>query len=230
MSRAARLIDLVQILRRHRRPVTGAVLAADLGVSLRTLYRDIATLQGQGAPIDGEAGVGYVLRPGFLLPPLMFGDDEIEALALGARWVAEHGDPRLARAARDAVARIEAVLPADLRDRLDDAGLWIGPGRARPPEPIDADLLRRAIREEKKLDLAYADAEGRVSRRVVWPIALAFFERVRILVAWCELRDGFRHFRLDRMSEARLVEVRYPRRRRALVRDWRVAQGVGPAA
>ncbi len=210
--------------------MTGAVLAADLGVSLRTLYRDIATLQGQGAPIDGEAGVGYVLRPGFLLPPLMFGDDEIEALALGARWVAEHGDPRLARAARDAVARIEAVLPADLRDRLDDAGLWIGPGRARPPEPIDADLLRRAIREEKKLDLAYADAEGRVSRRVVWPIALAFFERVRILVAWCELRDGFRHFRLDRMSEARLVEVRYPRRRRALVRDWRVAQGVGPAA
>ena len=92
------------------------------------------------------------------------------------------------------------------------------------------DVLRRAIREEKKLDLAYADAEGRVSRRVVWPIALAFFERVRILVAWCELRDGFRHFRLDRMSEARLVEVRYPRRRRALVRDWRVAQGVGPAA
>ena len=230
MSRAARLIDLVQILRRHRRPVAGAVLAEELGVSLRTLYRDVATLQAQGAPIEGEAGVGYVLRPGFLLPPLMFGDDEIEALALGARWVGEHGGPRLARAARDALARIEAVLPADLRDRLDDAGLWIGPGKARPPEPIDADLLRRAIREEKKLDLAYADAGGATSRRIVWPIALAFFEQVRILVAWCELRQGFRHFRVDRMSDARLLDVCYPRRRRTLVKDWRVAQGMPPAA
>jgi predicted DNA-binding transcriptional regulator YafY len=230
MSRAARLIDLVQVLRRHRRPVTGAVIAAELGVSLRTLYRDVATLQAQGAPIDGEAGVGYVLRPGFLLPPLMFGDEEIEALALGARWVAENGDARLARAARDAVARIEAVLPADLRDRFDDAGLWIGPGKARPPEPVDADLLRRAIREEKKLDLDYADACGATSRRTVWPIALAFFEQVRILVAWCELRQGFRHFRVDRMSDARLLDTRYPRRRRTLVKDWRVAQGMPPAA
>ncbi len=224
MSRAARLIDLVQILRRHRRPVAGAVLAEELGVSLRTLYRDVATLQGQGAPIEGEAGVGYVLKPGFLLPPLMFGDEEIEALALGARWVTENGDARLARAARDAVARIEAVLPADLRDRLDDAGLWIGPGKARPSEPVDADLLRRAIREEKKLDLAYADGSGRSSRRTVWPIALAFFEHVRILVAWCELRDGFRHFRVDRMSAARLLDIRYPRRRRTLVKDWRAVE------
>ena len=229
MSRAARLIDLVQILRRHRRPVAGAVLAEELGVSPRTLYRDVVTLQGQGAPIEGEAGVGYVLKPGFLLPPLMFGDEEIEALALGARWVAENGDARLARAARDAVARIEAVLPADLRERLDDAGLWIGPGKARPPEPVDADLLRRAIREEKKLDLAYADATGAPSRRTVWPIALAFFERVRILVAWCELRDGFRHFRVDRMSDAHLLDIRYPRRRRTLVKDWRLAQGVPPS-
>lgn len=206
MSRAARLIDLVQILRRHRRPVAGAVLAADLGVSLRTLYRDIATLQARGAPIDGEAGVGYVLKPGFLLPPLMFGDEEIEALALGARFVAEQGDPRLARAARDALARIEAVLPADLRERLDEAGLWIGPSGARAPEPVDA--------------------EGRATRRTVWPIALAFFERVRILVAWCELRGGFRHFRVDRMTDAVLLAGRYPRRRRTLVRDWRIAQGV----
>ncbi|MDK9698286.1 MAG: YafY family transcriptional regulator [Siculibacillus sp.] len=226
MSRAARLIDLVQILRRHRRPVVAAMLAEELGVSPRTLYRDVATLRAQGAPIDGEAGVGYVLKPGFLLPPLMFGDEEIEALALGARFVAEHGDPRLARAARDAVARIEAVLPADLRERLDDAGLWIGPSKERPPEPVDTGLLRRAIREEKKLDLAYADAGGRTTDRTVWPIALAFFERVRILVAWCELRQGFRHFRLDRIGDAQLADVRYPRRRRALVANWRAAQGI----
>jgi predicted DNA-binding transcriptional regulator YafY len=224
MTRAGRLIDLVQVLRRHRRQVAGSVVAEELGVSLRTLYRDIATLRAQGAPIEGEAGVGYVLRPGFLLPPLMFDDEEIEALALGARWVGEHGDPRLARAARSAVARIEAVLPADLRDRLDDAGLWIGRGKTRPPEPVDADLLRRAVREERKLELAYADAGGAPSRRIVWPIALAFFERVRILVAWCELRDGFRHFRLDRMNDARLLDARYPRRRRTLVKHWRAAE------
>jgi len=224
MTRAGRLIDLVQVLRRHRRPVAGALVADELGVSLRTLYRDIATLRAQGAPIEGEAGVGYVLRPGFLLPPLMFDDEEIEALALGARFVAQHGDLRLARAARSAVARIEAVLPADLRDRLDDAGLWIGPSKERPADPVDADLLRRAIREEKKLDLAYADASGSASRRIVWPVALAFFERVRILVAWCELRQGFRHFRVDRMADARLLDARYPRRRRALVKDWRAAE------
>lgn len=230
MSRAARLIDLVQILRRHRRPVAGAVLAEELGVSLRTVYRDVATLQGQGAPIEGEAGIGYVLRPGFLLPPLMFGDEEIEALALGARFVGEHGDARLARAARDALARIEAVLPADLRDRLDEAGLWIGPSPTRTPDPVDAAIVRRAIREERKLGLAYADAGGRTSRRTVWPIALAFFERVRVVVAWCELRDGFRHFRLDRMSEASLLDERFPRRRRTLVRDWKAAEGIAAAA
>lgn len=232
MARAARLIDLVQILRRYRRPVTGATLAAELGVSLRTLYRDVATLQAQGAPIDGEAGVGYVLKPGFLLPPLMFGEEEIEALALGARFVVANGDPRLAGAARDALARIEAVLPEGSRDRLAEAGLWIGPS-ARPeprgaPEPVAADLLRRAIREEKRLEIAYADAAGRASQRTVWPIALAFFDRVRILVAWCELREGFRHFRLDRIAEANLLDQRYPRRRRTLVADWRRAEGLDP--
>lgn len=227
MSRAARLIDLVQILRRHRRPVAGAALAAELGVSLRTLYRDVATLQAQGAPIEGEAGVGYVLRPGFLLPPLMFGEEEIAALVLGSKWVAAHGDPPLARAAADALAKIAAVLPKDLVETLDDTGLLVGPGPARFDTPVEIGLLRQAIREERKLAIAYRDAAGASSRRVIWPIALAFFEQVRVVVAWCELRLAFRHFRLDRIGEATLDEARYPRRRRALTREWKAAEKIG---
>src|ERR1700720_3203193 len=127
MSRAQRLLDLIQVLRRHRRPVAGAELARELDVSLRTLYRDIASLQAQGADIAGEAGLGYVLRPGFMLPPLMFNIEEIEALALGSRWVAARADTPLAGAARNALAKIAAILPRDLRDLLDSSSLLIGP-------------------------------------------------------------------------------------------------------
>src|SRR5215813_4296834 len=130
MSRAQRLLDLIQLLRRHRFPVSGAALAQELGVSLRTLYRDIETLNAQGARIDGEAGIGYVLRPGFMLPPLMFSEEEIEALVLGSRWVAERADGPLGNAARNALAKIAAVLPDDLKESLDASNLLIGPGEA----------------------------------------------------------------------------------------------------
>ncbi len=129
MSRAQRLIDLIQILRRHRRPVTGAALADEVGVSLRTLYRDIVSLQAQGADIAGEAGLGYVLRPGFTLPPLMFTPEEIEALALGSQWVLASADARLAKAARNAQAKIGAVLPPELSDVLDSSTLLVVRGR-----------------------------------------------------------------------------------------------------
>src|SRR5262245_57724845 len=127
MARAERLLDLIQVLRRHRHPVSGQALANELGVSLRTVYRDIQTLIGQGAAIDGEAGVGYVLRPGFVLPPLMFSDEEIEALVLGSRWVAQRTDEPLARAAANAIAKIAAVLPDDLREGIEGTGLLAGP-------------------------------------------------------------------------------------------------------
>src|ERR1700709_556747 len=127
MSRAQRLLDLIQLLRRHRRAVAGAVLADELGVSLRTLYRDIETLKAQGAHIDGEAGIGYVLRPGFMLPPLMFSEEEIEALVLGSRWVSERADGSLGKAARNVLAKIGAVLPDDLKNSIDASGLLIGP-------------------------------------------------------------------------------------------------------
>src|SRR3954453_6528327 len=128
MSRAQRLLDLIQQLRGYRRPVSGAVLAEALGISLRTLYRDIDTLNAQGAHIDGEPGVGYVLRPGFMLPPLMFSEEEIEAIVLGSRWVPQPPDRALADAAANVLAKIGAVLPKDLRETLDDSGLLIGPG------------------------------------------------------------------------------------------------------
>src|SRR5690349_5512918 len=128
MSRAERLLGLMQVLRRHRRPVSGAALARELGISIRTLYRDIATLQAQGADIEGEPGLGYVLKPGFMLPPLMFSEDEIEALVLGSRWVADRGDERLGSAAQNALVKIAAVLPDDLREDLDASALLVGPG------------------------------------------------------------------------------------------------------
>jgi predicted DNA-binding transcriptional regulator YafY len=226
MSRSARLLNLIQCLRARRRPVTAATLADELGISLRTVYRDVATLVGEGVPIEGEAGLGYVLRPGFLLPPLMFGDDEIDAIVLGLRWVSQRGDKSLAAAARDAGAKIITVLPPDLREKAENAGLVSG--TSRPPLPsLDLTPLRRAIREERKLRLSYADANGRRSERVVWPFALAFFEHVRVLATWCETRRDFRHFRTDRIADATMLGERYPRRRRVLVSDWRAREGMG---
>jgi predicted DNA-binding transcriptional regulator YafY len=230
MSRAARLLDLLDVLRRHRRPVTAAVLAAELGVSVRTLYRDVATLRGDGAPIDGEAGVGYLLQSGFTLPPLMFSEEEMEALALGVRFVAAEGDERLARSARSALARIEAVLPEARRASLGDDGLLLGPRGERPAEAVDPQILRRAIRAETRVEIVYRDGDGRTSRRIVRPLALAFFERVRILVAWCESRGAFRHFRLDRMVTATDTGERYSPGRRRLLADWRRAEGIEPGS
>ena len=223
MSRAARLITLIEILRRHRFPVSAEVLAGETGVSVRTLYRDIDTLRGQGADIAGEAGLGYVLRPGFTLPPLMFGEDEIEAVALGLRWVTARGDSELGRAAEQALAKIEAVLPARLAERMQQQNLLIGPAR-QEAERIDTATLRAAIRAEIKLDIAYRDADGTVSRRVIWPFALGFFETTRILIAWCELRGAIRHFRTDRNDDLLRLEQRYATRRAQLLADWRREQ------
>jgi predicted DNA-binding transcriptional regulator YafY len=227
MSRSDRLLELVQALRRRRRPVSGRTLANELGVSLRTLYRDIATLQAQGADIAGEAGVGYGLQPGFLLPPLMFSEDEIEALVLGSRWVAKRTDDRLGEAARNALAKIAAVLPADLREALDASPLLVGRGQAAP---IDLTVVREAIRAERKIAIRYRDASGAATERVVWPFALGFFDQVRVIGAWCELRADFRSFRVDRVIDLAATPERYPRRRRALLKAWRESEGIAEEA
>ena len=226
MSRAQRLLDLIQALRGYRRPVSGATLAETLGISLRTVYRDIETLKAQGAHIDGEPGVGYVLRPGFMLPPLMFSEEEIEAIVLGSRWVADRADAALGAAARNAVAKIAAVLPQDLKISLDTSSLLVGPGSAVAAGDAELPTIRLAIRTERKLRIFYVDGRGRDSKRTIWPFALAFFDRVRVVVAWCEIREGFRHFRTDRISKVQFVDKRYPRRRQVLLKDWRATEGV----
>ena len=228
MSRAQRLLDLIQILRSHRFPITGARLAAEVGVSLRILYRDIGTLQEQGASIEGEPGLGYILRPGFILPPLMFSEEEIEALVLGSRWVADRGDIRLSSAARMALIKIAAVLPDDLRNTLDSSALLVGPGVTTPAGDAELSQIRQAIRRERKLKISYRDLNGTESRRTVWPFALGYFDHVRILAAWCELRQGFRHFRIDRISALEIMEQRYPRQHQALLKEWREIEGIPP--
>ena len=226
MSRAQRLLDLIQLLRGYRRPVSGAVLAEALAISLRTLYRDIDTLNAQGAQIDGEAGLGYVLRPGFMLPPLMFSEEEIEAIVLGSRWVADRADAALSAAARNALAKIADVLPQDLKTSLDTSSLLIGPGNTIAAGDTELPVIRQAIRSERKLRIRYLDGKGRDSRRTIWPFALGFFDRVRVVVAWCEMREDFRHFRTDRIGKVQVTDKRYPRRRQALLKDWREREGI----
>jgi predicted DNA-binding transcriptional regulator YafY len=226
MSRSERLLDLIQVLRRHRRPVSGAELARELGVSLRTLYRDISSLIASGAPIDGEAGIGYVLRPGYTLPPLMFSEEEVEAIALGAHMVAASADPPLARAARDALAKVAAVLPGARGEDVAALGLLAAPRRPLAPDGVDLALLRQAIRAERRVWITYRDETGNRTERRVWPVSLTFFDRVRVLAAWCELRQGFRHFRTDRIMTLAATPERLPRPRRALMREWRKESGL----
>lgn len=228
MSRTERLLALLQILRRHRYPVAGATLAEELGISLRSLYRDIATLQAQGADIEGEQGLGYVLRPGFTLPPLMFSQEEIEAIVLGSRWVADRADDQLGLAAKNALAKISAVLPPELRQALESSALLVGPGEPVVMGEVELETIRRAIRSEHKLVIEYTDGGDLPSHRTIWPFALAFFERVRIVVAWCELRQAYRHFRTDRITALTVTETRYPRRRQVLFKEWRELEGIPP--
>lgn len=222
MSRTQRLFDLIQILRKHRYPISGKQLAEELNVSLRTVYRDIVTLQGQGASIEGEPGLGYVLRPGFMLPPLMFSEEEIEALVLGSRWVALRTDKKLRLAATNVLAKISAVLPEDLRQQLEFSGLLIGPVKTTVEHDDEKEaLIRLAIRKEHKLQMTYIDVKEDESQRIIWPLAIGFFEEVHIIVAWCELRENFRHFRTDRIVNLTQLETRYPKPRQALLKKWR---------
>jgi len=221
MTRTGRLFQLMDALRGKRRPVTAARLAEQLGVSERTIYRDIQTLGQLGAPVDGSAGVGYLLRSGFFLPPLMFDADELEALVLGARWVRHQGDAALSEAAERALAKIATATPRDLRDHMAETSLWVpaGPGNTAP-EPF-VQPAREAIRRQCKLRIAYRDEKDAASERVVWPFALAYFQERRVMAAWCELRDAIRHFRIDRIVQAELGGERYPTPRHALLKTWR---------
>lgn len=226
MSRTGRLFQLMDALRGSRRPVTAATLAERLHVSERTIYRDIQSLAQLGAPVEGSAGVGYLLRSGFFLPPLMFDADELEALVLGARWVRRQGDPALAAAADNALAKIATATPKDLRDHMADLSLWVPVGPQQGNVDTFVQPAREAIRRQHKLRIGYRDEQGKASERVVWPFALAYFQNARILAAWCELRLAHRHFRIDRIVSADPLDERYPTPRHQLIRQWRLENGI----
>jgi predicted DNA-binding transcriptional regulator YafY len=217
MSRSARLLRLLQALRGRRHPVTAARLAEGLEASERTIYRDVAELMAQGAPISGEAGVGYVLRPGLFLPPLMLSEDEVEAVLLGLRYVDQRGDAVLKAAASDALAKIGAVLSPKAQASLMNPLTMPGPPPAFPDNAAPLDDLRAAIRVQMRLDITYEDEQGRRTNRIVWPIQLGFMDRARVLAAWCELRQDFRTFRTDRIIALAPLD-RYPGRRADLMR------------
>ena len=205
MRRADRLFDIIQLLRRNQL-VRAQDLAGTLEVSERTIYRDIAALIASGVPIEGEAGVGYILRGGFDLPPLMFDEEEIEALVLGAQIVEGWADSGLGEASARALAKIEAVLPDHLRDHM--TGVPVNAPRDHWAEPLQVDLktVRHAIRARKKLEIGYRAKDGEVTRRRVRPLLLSFYGAIWNLTTWCELRQDFRTFRLDLVFNAVVLE------------------------
>src|SRR5437016_3962011 len=198
MRRADRLFQIIQVLRRTRKPLTADAIAAELETSKRTIYRDVAALIGQRVPIRGEAGMGYILEKGFDLPPLMLTPDEIEAAVLGAQWVAGHADVALARAADDLIAKIADTVPERLRPFVLEPASRARPGWGREPDRIDMARTRTQIHEGKKITLHYRDEQGRDSERTIWPIAVGYLEAVRLLAAWCALRKAFPSFRTRR--------------------------------
>ncbi|GAB7551449.1 HTH domain-containing protein [Novosphingobium sp. 11B] len=226
MARSHRLFDLMQVLRRHRRTVSGKALACELGVSLRTIRRDIATLQDMGADIDGEAGVGYILRPGFLLPPLSFTDEEIQSLVIGAQWVSRYTDDTLALAVKNALAKINAVLPPDMRTALEDDTVYVG-HRLKTSSSLDLSDIRRALREQRKLRITLAIDHVPKDEQLVWPIMLGLVDGCRFIAAWCETDSQFRVIATDDIASAEVLVERYPGARRQLVKQWRI-QDVRP--
>lgn len=201
--------------------MVGHVFAEELEVSLRTVYRDIAELQMQGVPIRGEAGVGYVLEEGYEMPPLMLTADELEAAVLGAQWVARRGDEALRRGALDLLAKIAEVVPDHLRPAVRASGLSVPPSARPEVDRIDVARLREWMRLQRKVEIAYQKTpEGPVDTRVIWPFTLGYFDTVSVIVAWCELREDFRHFRTDRVVNATFLEERYPERPEVLRAGW----------
>jgi predicted DNA-binding transcriptional regulator YafY len=221
MRRADRLFQIIQVLRRSRRPVTASQLAGELEVSQRSVYRDIADLIGQRVPIRGEAGIGYVLDRDFDMPALMLTPDELEAAVLGAQWVADRGDAVLARAARDLIAKISTVVPERLRPFIVEPSIGVPTSQALVADRIDIALTRSWIRSGRKIRIRYRDERSRETERTIWPTIIGYTETVRLLAAWCELRRGFRHFRTDRIVSAEFLQEQYGCRPRELRARWR---------
>jgi predicted DNA-binding transcriptional regulator YafY len=210
IRRADRLFDILRILRSAKAPVTAASIADELEVTVRTVYRDVATLQARRVPIEGAAGIGYVLRGGFDLPPLMFTEDEAEAIAVGVRMLARTGDPGLQKAAESVLSKVAQVVPDPLRDYLNAAPVYVATRGAPVPQRRDLPAtIRHAIRDARKMKIAYEDEQGRRTGRVIQPFAVAYYVEATLVCAWCELRAGIRHFRTDRIVSAEMLDERF---------------------
>ncbi|EGU39712.1 helix-turn-helix transcriptional regulator [Vibrio splendidus] len=226
MSRSQRLFDLLQLLRCHKYPVPADHLAHELNVSTRTIYRDIATLQAQGAEIDGEAGVGYLLKPTFTLPPMMFSSDELEALRLGAEWVAKQANGEFSESARNAIAKISAVLPSDHQAKRSEDIIRVASIIGVADLGFELSEIKLAIKQQNKAQIQYTDAKAKVSSRVIWPMLIGVFENCYVLVAWCETRSAYRNFRLDRINELTILEEKYSKSRNSLLKEWQSMEGI----
>src|SRR4051812_26000503 len=208
MGRSTRMFEVIQVLRGARKPMTALAIAERLEVNKHTIYRDIAALQAMRIPIEGEAGIGYVMRRGFDLPPLMFDADEVEAIVVGLALLRRTGDAGLQMAAASVGTKIAEVLPQETGNTIDLRTLHVSTWGASVPG-IDMKAVRRAIREERKLRLGYLDAGNQPTQRVVRPLALVYYVEVTVLAGWCELRDDFRHFRVDRIASLKLLAERF---------------------
>ena len=199
MRKSSRLFEIIQILRLARTPLTAATIGGRLEVTQRTIYRDIAALQAMRVPIEGERGIGYILRPGFTLPPLMFTAEEVEAIVLGLALIERTGDSALVTSAAAVTAKIAAALPHPLNQALTSRSLHAWGAIAPVPAQVDMAMLRQALRDEVKLALTYCDGQDRPTQRVIWPLALIYLPHGPVIVAWCELRQALRNFRADRV-------------------------------
>ncbi len=226
MSRPIRMFEIIQMLRQARAPTTAQAIADQLEVSKRTAYRDIAALQAMRVPIDGAAGVGYILRSGFDLPPINFGSEEIEAIIVGLALLRRTGDAGLQKAAERVANKIRAVLPDPQDVSFEVPPLRVSAWHQVPSSTADVSVLRKAIRDERKVLLVYEDADGVRSTRTVLPIAIVYYIGSIVLAAWCELRDDFRHFRIDRILSAQPRPDRFVGQGDGLRHDWCEIEGI----
>lgn len=220
MARSGRMFEIIQMLRASRSPLTAEAIAARLEVTKRTVYRDIATLQATRVPIEGAAGIGYVMRRGFDLPPLMFTPEEMEAITVGLSLIARTGDHSLEEAGATAMAKISEVLPSS-EPPTAQTHLFVSSWHAIPDPAFDLRLLRRAIREERKLELRYRDGVGNLTQRIVCPLAIIYYIDGILLAGFCELRQDFRHFRHDRIEECEPLDAQFEGQSAALRKMWR---------
>lgn len=217
MSKTTRLFEVIQLLRGAKAPVLARDIANALEVSLRTVYRDIASLQAMQTPILGEPGIGYVMRKGYDLPPINFDVDEAEAISVGLSLIARTGDPGLWRAAGRASHKLHEAAPGTRKLVTSSWGV-------KNALPVDLSELRGAIRQETKINIVYRDAEERETSRTIWPLVLIYYVDNALIVSWCELRQALRHFRLDRIASCSVLPDDFKGLGDAVTAQWEKTQ------